>query len=79
MKEPYEGAIAVTDPKLKQLIKIIELKDEIHWIEDAISGLIRSEQAAVNDEMYERASLILMERGKMIRRKKRLEKQLEKI
>jgi len=79
MKEPYEGAIAVTDPKLKELIKIIELKDEIHWIEDAIAGLIRSEQAAVDDEMYERASLILMERGRMIRRKKRLEKQLEKI
>ena len=76
MKEPYEGAIVTNDPKLKELIKIIELKDEIHWIEDAISGLIRSEQAAVNDEMYERASLILMERGKMIRRKKKLEKQI---
>lgn len=79
MKEKYSGAIATNDPKLKQLIKIIELKDEIHWFEDAIEGLIRSEQAAVDDEMYERAGLILMEKGKMIKEKKKLEKQLEKI
>ena len=79
MKEKYSGQIAVTDPKLKHLIKIIEIRDEIHWIEDAISGLIRSEQAAVDDEMYERASLILMERGRMIKRKKKLEKKLEQI
>ena len=79
MKEKYAGQIATNDPKLKHLIKIVEIKDELAWVDDAIEGLERSEQHAVAGEHYERAHLILQEKEKMLGRKYYLEEKLEDL
>ena len=57
---------------MEDLMKIIKWRDEIKEIEYTISRLILAEQMAVDEENYEKAQLMLMERGRMIRRKKYL-------
>ena len=57
---------------MEDLIKIIKWRDEIKEVEYTISRLILAEQMAVDEENYEKAQLMLMERGRMIRRKKYL-------
>ena len=55
---------------MEDLIKIIKWRDEIKEVEYTISRLILAEQMAVDEENYEKAQLMLMERGRLIRRKK---------
>ena len=62
---------------MDELIQIIKWRDEIAEIEYTISKLILAEQLAVDEENYERAQLMLMERGRLIRRRKYLEKKIE--
>jgi len=62
---------------MDDLIKIIEWRDEIAEIEYTIDKLIEAERNAVEEELYERAQLFLMERGKLIRRKKYLTNKIE--
>jgi len=62
---------------MDDLIKIIEWRDEIAEIEYTIEKLIEAERNAVEEELYERAQLFLMERGKLIRRKKYLTNKIE--
>ena len=57
---------------MEDLMKIIKWRDEIKEIEYTISRLILAEQMAVDEENYEKAQLMLMERGRLIRRKKYL-------
>ena len=57
---------------MEDLMKIIKWRDEIREIEYTIDKLIEAERGAVEDELYERAQLFLMERGRLIRRKKYL-------
>jgi hypothetical protein len=57
---------------MEDLLKIIKWRDEIREIEYTIDKLIEAEQSAVDQEMYERAQLFLMERGRLISRKKYL-------
>ena len=57
---------------MEDLIKIIKWRDEIKEVEYTISRLILAEQMAVDEENYEKAQLMLMERGRLIRRKKYL-------
>ena len=57
---------------MDELIQIIKWRDEIREIEYTIDKLIEAERSAVDDELYERAQLVLMERGRLIRRKKYL-------
>ena len=62
---------------MEDLIKIIKWRDELREIEYTIDKLIEAEQNAVDEEIYERAQLILMERGRLIRRKKYLETKIQ--
>ena len=62
---------------MDELIQIIKWRDEIAEIEYTISKLILAEQLAVDEENYEKAQLMLMERGRLIRRRKYLEKKIE--
>ena len=57
---------------MEDLIKIIKWRDEIREIDYTIDKLIEAEQNAVDQEMYERAQLFLMEKGRLIKRKKYL-------
>ena len=57
---------------MEDLLKIIKWRDEIREIEYTIDKLIEAERSAVDQEMYERAQLFLMERGRLISRKKYL-------
>ena len=57
---------------MNDLIKIIKWRDEIREIDYTIDKLIEAERNAVDEELYERAQLFLMERAKLIRRKKYL-------
>ena len=57
---------------MKDLMKIIQWRDEIAEAEYTISRLILAEQLAVDEENYEKAQLMLLERAKIIRRKKYL-------
>ena len=57
---------------MEDLIKIIKWRDEIREIDYTIDKLIEAERSAVDQEMYERAQLFLMERGRLISRKKYL-------
>jgi len=57
---------------MEDLMKIIKWRDEIKEVEYTISRLILAEQMAVDEENYEKAQLMLMERGRLIRRKKYL-------
>ena len=62
---------------MEDLIKIIKWRDEIAEIEYTISRLILAEQTAVDEEKYEKAQLMLMERGRLIKRKKYLETKIK--
>ena len=55
---------------MEDLIKIIKWRDEIREIDYTIDKLIEAEQNAVDQEMYERPQLFLMEKGRLIKRKK---------
>jgi hypothetical protein len=57
---------------MEDLMKIIKWRDEIREIEYTIDKLIEAERNAVEEESYERAQLFLMERGRLISRKKYL-------
>ena len=57
---------------MEDLIKIIKWRDEIREIDYTIDKLIEAEQNAVDQEMYERAQLFLIEKGRLIKRKKYL-------
>ena len=57
---------------MEDLLKIIKWRDEIREIDYTIDKLIEAERTAVDEELYERAQLFLMERAKLIRRKKYL-------
>jgi len=57
---------------MEDLLKIIKWRDEIREIDYTIDKLIEAERNAVDEELYERAQLFLMERAKLIRRKKYL-------
>tara|TARA_B100000475_G_scaffold149128_1_gene110570 strand:- start:62 stop:256 length:195 start_codon:yes stop_codon:yes gene_type:complete len=57
---------------MEDLIKIIKWRDEIREIDYTIDKLIEAERNAVEDELYERAQLMLMEKGRLIKRKKYL-------
>ena len=57
---------------MEDLMKIIKWRDEIREIDYTIDKLIEAERNAVDEELYERAQLFLMERAKLIRRKKYL-------
>ena len=62
---------------MEDLIKIIKWRDEIAEIEYTISRLILAEQTAVDEEKYEKAQLMLMERGRLIKRKRYLETKIK--
>ena len=62
---------------MEDLLKIIKWRDEIAEAEYTISRLILAEQMAVDEENYEKAQLMLMERGRLIRRKKYLETKIK--
>jgi len=62
---------------MEDLMKIIKWRDEIREVEYTISRLILAEQMAVDEENYEKAQLMLLERGRLIRRKKYLETKIE--
>ena len=62
---------------MDDLIKIIKWRDEIAEIEYTISKLILAEQMAVDEENYEKAQLMLMERGRLIKRRKYLETKIK--
>ena len=62
---------------MDELIQIIKWRDEIAEIEYTISKLILAEQLAVDEENYERAQLMLMERGRLIKRRKYLETKIK--
>ena len=62
---------------MQDLIKIIKWRDEIAEIEYTISKLILAEQMAVDEENYEKAQLMLMERGRLIKRRKYLETKIK--
>ena len=62
---------------MEDLIKIIKWRDEISEIEYTISRLILAEQTAVDEEKYEKAQLMLMERGRLIKRKRYLETKIK--
>ena len=62
---------------MEDLIKIIQWRDEITQIEYTIKKLILAEQDAVDEENYEKAQLMLMERGRLIKRRKYLETKIK--
>ena len=62
---------------MEDLIKIIEWRDEIREIEYTIDKLTEAERNAVDEELYERAQLFLMEKAKLIRRRKYLETKIK--
>ena len=62
---------------MDDLIKIIKWRDEIVEINYTITRLELAEQAAVDDENYEKAQLMLMEKARLIRRRKYLETKIK--
>ena len=62
---------------MEDLIKIIEWRDEIREIEYSIDKLTEAERNAVDEELYERAQLFLLEKAKLIRRRKYLETKIK--
>ena len=62
---------------MEDLIQIIKWRDEIVEINYTITRLELAEQAAVDDENYEKAQLMLMEKARLIRRRKYLEKKIK--
>ena len=62
---------------MEDLLKIIQWRDEITQIEYTIKKLILAEQDAVDEENYEKAQLMLMERGRLIKRRKYLQTKIK--
>ena len=62
---------------MEDLIQIIKWRDEIVEINYTITRLELAEQAAVDDENYEKAQLMLMEKARLIKRKKYLETKIK--
>tara|TARA_B100001029_G_C14697432_1_gene253059 strand:- start:292 stop:486 length:195 start_codon:yes stop_codon:yes gene_type:complete len=62
---------------MEDLIQIIKWRDEISEINYTITRLELAEQAAVDDENYEKAQLMLMEKARLIRRRKYLETKIK--
>tara|TARA_B100000427_G_C15450218_1_gene569234 strand:- start:313 stop:507 length:195 start_codon:yes stop_codon:yes gene_type:complete len=62
---------------MEDLIKIIKWRDEISEINYTITRLELVEQSAVDDENYEKAQLMLMEKARLIRRRKYLETKIK--
>ena len=62
---------------MEDLIQIIKWRDEIVEINYTITRLELPEQAAVDDENYEKAQLMLMEKARLIRRRKYLETKIK--
>ena len=62
---------------MDDLLKIIQWRDEITQIEYTIKKLILAEQDAVDEENYEKAQLMLMEKARLIRRRKYLETKIK--
>ena len=61
---------------MEDLIQIIKWRDEISEINYTITRLELAEQAAVDDENYEKAQLILMEKARLKRRRISIIKEL---
>ena len=62
---------------MEDLLKTIKWRDEIREIEYTIDKLIEAEQRAVDEELYERAQLFLMEKARLTRRRKYLETKIK--
>lgn len=62
---------------MEDLIQIIKWRDEISEINYTITRLELAEQAAVDDENYEKAQLMLMEKARLIKRRKYLETKIK--
>tara|TARA_Y100001963_G_scaffold6798_1_gene8793 strand:+ start:18 stop:212 length:195 start_codon:yes stop_codon:yes gene_type:complete len=62
---------------MEDLIQIIKWRDEISEINYTITRLEAVEQAAVDDENYEKAQLMLMEKARLIKRRKYLETKIK--
>ena len=62
---------------MEDFIQIIKWRDEISEINYTITRLELAEQAAVDDENYEKAQLMLMEKARLIRRRKYLETKIK--
>ena len=62
---------------MEDLIKIIKWRDEIAEIEYTIARLQLAEQTAVDEEKYEKAQLMLMEKARLIKIKKYLETKIK--
>ena len=72
---PYHDNISLLYYQV--LIQIIKWRDEIVEINYTITRLELAEQAAVDDENYEKAQLMLMEKARLIRRRKYLETKIK--
>ena len=62
---------------MEDLIQIIKWRDEIVEINYTITRLELAEQVAVDEEKYEKAQLMLMEKARLIRRRKYLETKIK--
>jgi hypothetical protein len=62
---------------MEDLLKIIKWRDEIREIEYTLNKLTEAERSAVDQELYERAQLFLMEKARLIKRKKYLETKIK--
>jgi hypothetical protein len=62
---------------MEDLIQIIKWRDEISEINYTITRLELVEQSAVDDENYEKAQLMLMEKARLIKRRKYLETKIK--
>jgi len=64
---------------MDDLMKIIQLRDEIEEVEYTISRLILAEQMAVDEENYEKANVMLKEQIRLRSRKKYLNTKINKL
>ena len=62
---------------MDDLLKIIQWRDEISQLEYTITKLEIVEQAAVDDENYEKAQLMHMEQKRLLKRKRYLETKIK--
>ena len=62
---------------MDDLLKIIQWRDEISQLEYTITKLEIVQQAAVDDENYEKAQLMLMEQKRLLKRKRYLETKIK--
>ena len=62
---------------MDDLLQIIQVKEEIKEIDYAITKLEMAEIDYVDNEEYEKAQLMLMERGRLIKRRKYLETKIK--